>query len=124
MSCKNCTENSSAGFYRWKDANIVIEACDVHGPEIMDALNKAQRTEKRLTTDEIARKLIEKQRGMIFTDIIVLKRNTTSPDDIRHFSAGYLEGFSEFGYTVAECNAAWTKCIEIVKSEIKKNESK
>ena len=46
MSCKNCDEkqesNGSKAYYRWKDANIEMDGCDVHLREVFDALNKVQ----------------------------------------------------------------------------------
>lgn len=46
MSCKDCEEvqqryaGKGGYYYRWKDANICILACEYHAKQVMDYLNK------------------------------------------------------------------------------------
>lgn len=44
MSCENCEEQPIRGaYYRWKNANVEIVACEKHWKEIREALNNAQK---------------------------------------------------------------------------------
>lgn len=46
MSCQMCDDAEESGYiayYRWKNANIGVYACEKHLTEIFDALNYAQR---------------------------------------------------------------------------------
>jgi hypothetical protein len=44
MSCIDCEEKPLRGaYYRWKNANVEIIACEKHCKEIMEALNKVQK---------------------------------------------------------------------------------
>jgi len=45
MSCKKCDEFQNGyktSYYRWKNANIEIRACEEHLKEVFEALHKAQ----------------------------------------------------------------------------------
>jgi hypothetical protein len=43
MGCKECDYKPIKGaFYRWKNANVEIVACEKHWLEIREVLNKAQ----------------------------------------------------------------------------------
>lgn len=48
MSCQACNEFQESGrggtYFRWKNANIEIRACEVHMLEIFDALKTARLT--------------------------------------------------------------------------------
>lgn len=43
MSCINCDEKPITGaYFRWKNANVEIIACEEHWKEIRDVLRKEQ----------------------------------------------------------------------------------
>ena len=47
MSCDKCDDEPIRGaYYRWKNANVEIVACEEHWLEIRDVLNKAQKERK------------------------------------------------------------------------------
>lgn len=56
MSCVNCEKNQNgresgeigAAYYRWKNGNVEIIACDTHTREIFNALNAAQKDAKEM----------------------------------------------------------------------------
>lgn len=45
MSCQDCEkfqETTMTSYYRWKNANIEVRACEKHLKEIFEVLNKTQ----------------------------------------------------------------------------------
>jgi hypothetical protein len=49
MSCQDCDEwqdSDKHAYYRWKNANVEVRACNKHLIEIFDALNKVQKEER------------------------------------------------------------------------------
>ena len=45
MSCQNCDDFNDTGqiiYYRWKNANVIINGCKKHVLEIFRVLNDAQ----------------------------------------------------------------------------------
>jgi len=57
MSCKECKENPIDTFYRWKNANIEIIACEKHWMEVRDALTEAHVIAKKEREQTIKRVL-------------------------------------------------------------------
>ena len=46
MSCEKCNNEPIRGaYYRWKNANVEIIACEEHWREIREVLNKAQESQ-------------------------------------------------------------------------------
>ena len=55
MSCQDCEDfqdSQKTSFYRWKNANIEVRACEKHLKEIFEALNKVQAVNQLPKTKE------------------------------------------------------------------------
>ena len=48
MSCQDCSISQGElrfAYYRWKNANIKMQGCDLHLREVFDALNQVAKVE-------------------------------------------------------------------------------